>query len=127
MLMLIGGLVGGPVDGGSTCVVFGDRVFDDAGLGADPPGRQELGQDMMADGAAQIDVRAGEAAGGGTSSSRAALPGRRVIDERGQRVHSCVGLLLGNEVPGFRDDGAGHVLCPGADGGSHVGDRAVGA
>ena len=31
---------------------------------ADPPGRQELGQDMMADGADQIDVRAGEAAGG---------------------------------------------------------------
>jgi hypothetical protein len=64
MLMLIGGVVGGPVDGGSACVVFGDRVYDDAVIGADPPGGPDLGQDVMADGADQIDVRAGEAAGG---------------------------------------------------------------
>ena len=38
-----------------------------------------------------------------------------------------VGLLVGNEVPGLRDDDAGHVVRPGADGGGHVGDRAVGA
>ena len=31
-------------------------AFDDAVFGADPPGGQELGQDMMADGADQIDV-----------------------------------------------------------------------
>jgi len=64
MSMLIGGFVGGPVDGGSACAVCGEHAFDDAVFGADPPGGQELGQDMMADGADQIDVRAGEAAGG---------------------------------------------------------------
>jgi hypothetical protein len=63
-LMLIGGFVGGPVDGGSACVVLGDRAYDDAVFGADPAGGRELGQDIMADGADQIDVRAGEAAGG---------------------------------------------------------------
>jgi len=48
----------------SACIVFGERAFDDAVFVADPPGGQELGQDMMADGADQIDVRAGEVAGG---------------------------------------------------------------
>ena len=67
MLKSIGGFVGCPVDGGSACVVMGDRAYDDAGFGADPPGGWELGQVMMADGrwrADQIDVRAGQAAGG---------------------------------------------------------------
>ncbi|MET8130267.1 thiamine pyrophosphate-dependent enzyme [Streptomyces sp. NPDC005231] len=59
-----GGFVGGPVYGGSACVVFGDRSFGDAVFGADPPGGHEVGQDVAADCADEVDVGAGDDAGG---------------------------------------------------------------
>lgn len=59
-----GGFVGGPVDGGSACVVLGDRAFDDAVFRANPPGGQKVSQDVTADGADEINVGAGDDVGG---------------------------------------------------------------
>ncbi len=55
-----GGLVSSSVDGGSACVVLGDRAFDDAVFGADPPGGQKLGQHMAADDCDQVDGGVGD-------------------------------------------------------------------
>ncbi|MFI8008002.1 hypothetical protein [Streptomyces sp. NPDC086010] len=49
---------------GPRALVFGDRAFDDAVFGADPSGGQEMGENVVADGAGQVGARAGDDAGG---------------------------------------------------------------
>ncbi len=93
-----GGFVAGPVDAGAAGLVFGDGAFDDAGADSQPPGGQQVVQDVPPDGAGQVDDGSGDDSGCLLDLVAGGLPGD---GEAGP-----VGIGAGPGAGGVGDGGA---------------------